>query len=146
MLPLHVQAVRARRAIVTPPPTLEAVWTAAGSAKCHGWTRGAIGARLREAGASWEATGLVACDESKRAGLISDFGHHPSWRVDRARFCATLKELGTSYPEVVAVCLASDPPLPRPSQVDAHERGEIVASLRSGGWWMAAVRTVKALE
>ncbi len=124
------------------PPTLEAVWAAAGSARTRGWTREAIGARLRDAGASWTATGLVACDEGKRTGLISDFGHHPSWRGDRARFCATLKDLGTSYPEVRAVCLAGS--LPRPSQVDAHERGEIVASLSSGGWWMAAVLLTRA--
>ena len=127
-----------------PPPTLEAVWEAAKAAKGRGWTREAIGARLREAGASWGATGLVACDEAKRAALISDFGHHPTWRADRGRFCATLKDLGTSYPEVVAVCLASDPPLPRPSQVGTDERGEIVASLLSGGWWMSAVLLTRA--
>ena len=124
---------------VKPPPTLEAVWEAAKASHRHGWTQETAKARLREAGASWTATGLAACDEGKRAALISDFGHHPSWRGDRGRFCATLTDLGTSYPEVCAVCLASDPPLPRPSQVDAHERGEIVVSLLSGGWWMAAV-------
>jgi hypothetical protein len=124
---------------VKPPPTLEAVWGAVKSAQTHGWTREAIGARLRAAGATWGATGLVACPEHERAGLVSDLSHHPSWRADRARFCATLKDLGTSYDEVCAVCLAADPPMPHPSQVDAHERGEIVASLLSGGWWMAAV-------
>ena len=126
-----------------PPPTLEAVWGAAGSAKGHGWTREAIGARLREAGASWTATGLVACDEAKRAALISDFGHHPTWRADRARFCATLTDLGTSYPEVCAVCLAGS--LPRPSQVGTVERAAIVQGLQAGGEWAAALMLVRGL-
>ena len=129
-----------------PPPTLEAVWTAVKSARTHGWTREAIGARLREAGASWGADGLVACPEGERAGLVSDFGHHPTWRADRARFCAELRVIGVSYREVADAADQCDPPAPRPSQMDTDERAEVLRSLRAGGFWMAAVIVVRALK
>ena len=77
---------------------------------------------------------------------MSDFGHHPTWPADQKRFCATLRDLGVTYGEVAAVCDAADPPMPRPSQVGAVERGEIVASLLSCGWWMAAVTTLRGMK
>lgn len=57
-------------------------------------------------------------------------GHDPSWEADRAKFCAELGRMEMDYDVVAAVCLAMDPPRPRPSGMTLDQRRGLLSWLR----------------
>lgn len=56
--------------------------------------------------------------------------HHPSWKEDAKRFCAAIRDLdGLRYADL-ADWLSLIHDMPRPSQIDNHERGRLYKWLR----------------
>lgn len=60
---------------------------------------------------------------------IDDKGHRASFAGDRARFCAGLKDIGTTYEEVAELCVSLG--RPRPSGMTQGQRDGLSAWLRT---------------